>query len=40
MEIHRDRKKKTLKLTQQAYIKQLAKVYGLLESHPVDSPMT
>ena len=40
MEIHRDRKKKTIKLTQHAYIKQLAKVYGLLESHPVDSPMT
>ena len=40
MEIVRDRKAKTIRLTQKAYIQQMAKVYGLLDSHPVDTPMT
>ena len=34
MEVTRDRSAGTIRLTQKAYIKQLATVYGLLDSQP------
>jgi hypothetical protein len=40
MEINRDRKARTIHLTQTAYIQQLAREHGLLDSNYIGTPMT